>query len=255
MTSPKSLAAKLRADESIVTAWASLAAPILGELLGRSGFPAVTFDMQHGQQDFGEVREGMSFLSLTDAHKIVRIPVGEMATASRALDIGAECVIAPMINSVEDAQAFAEAMKYPPVGKRSWGPHRAAMLKGQSLPDYLTTANDETVALAMIETPEAIAALDDILDVPGIDGIFVGPSDMSLTLSNGAKLDPNGEKTVEVCAELAERTRAKGKIAGVFCMSPERVHESRKQGYRLMAYGFDVSLFMGAATAAIDACR
>ena len=253
MTSNKSLAAKIRGGETVVTAWATLAVPILAELLGRAGYPAVTIDMQHGQHDFGAVRDSLSLLALAGADKIVRVPVGDMATVSRVLDMGADCVIAPMINSADDARAFAEAAKYPPVGKRSWGPHRAAMLNGLELPDYLAKANDDTLALVMIETPEAIAALDDILAVPGIDGIFVGPSDMSLTLSNGAKLDPNGANTIKVCAELAERTRAAGKIAGIFCTSPERVHESRAQGYQLMAYGFDATLFTKAASEAIAA--
>lgn len=255
MTSKTSLAAKLRGGETVLTAWSSLAVPVVAELIGRAGYDAVTLDMQHGQHDFGSVRDCLTQLSLTDAHRIVRVPVDDMANVSRFLDIGAECVIAPMINSVDDARAFAEAAKYPPLGKRSWGPHRAAMLNGQSQPDYLATANEETIALAMIETPEAIAALDRILDVPGIDGIFVGPSDMSLTLSKGAKLDPTGPETFKVCGELAERTRAAGKIAGVFCSNPDQVKGSKVQGFQLMAYGFDAVLIDTAAKEAIKATR
>lgn len=253
MPAKKTLAARLRADESIITAWGALAVPIVAELLGRGGYPAVTFDMQHGQHDLGSIREGMSLLALTASHPIVRVPVEDMATASRALDLGAEAVIAPMINCVEDARVFADAMKYPPLGKRSWGPHRAAMLKGQAPGDYLKSANDDTLALAMVETPEAIAALDDILAVPGIDGIFVGPSDLSLTVSNGASLDPTGPETARIAGEIAEKTRAAGKIAGIFCMSPAMVHQMRDLGFRLMAYGSDMNLVQNAAAEAVKA--
>jgi len=247
------LASRLKADEAIVTAWSTLAVPILAELFGRAGYAAVTLDMQHGLHDLASVREGVASIALGGAHRIVRIPVGETATASRLLDIGAEAVIAPMINSAADARAFAEAMKYPPLGARSWGPQRGAQLAGLSVPDYLVRANDETLALAMIETPAAIAALDEILAVPGIDGVFVGPSDLSLTLSGGAKLDPGGEKTLAAAAEIATRARAAGKIAGIFCLESETVGKAKAMGYRLMAYGGDMSLFLGAAQQAVKA--
>ncbi|MBO6758959.1 MAG: hydroxyacid aldolase [Roseibium sp.] len=254
MPEPKTLAGKLRGGDAVVTGWSALAVPILAELMGRAGYRAVTLDLQHGMHDIASVRDAFASLALTGSHRLARIPVGDFGTASRLLDIGAELIIAPMINSKADAIGFAEAMKYPPVGKRSWAPHRAAMLNGQALPDYLRTANDETLALAMIETPDAIAALDDILAVPGIDGIFVGPSDLSLTLAGGAALDPNGAETTRVAAELARRTKAAGKIAGIFCMTSEKVAENRSAGYDLMAYGMDLMLFRDAAGAARAAC-
>ncbi len=250
-----SLANRLRGGDSVVTAWSGLAVPILSELMARAGYEAVTLDMQHSQHDLASVRDGLASITLGGAHRIVRIPVGDNATASRLLDLGADAVIAPMINSVDDALSFADAMKYPPVGKRSWGPHRGAMLKGQSPDDYLRDANDKTLALAMIETPEAIAVLDDILAVPGIDGVFVGPSDLSLTLSGGAGLDPNGEATTEAAADIARQTRAAGKIAGVFCLSPDKVHQMRDLGFVLMAYGFDMGFVTASAAAAVDATR
>lgn len=247
MKSPASLAARLRADEAIVTAWSGLAVPIVAELLGRGGYQAVTLDMQHGMHDIASARDGFASLSLAGSHRIARVPVGDMATASRLLDIGAEALIAPMINCKADAEAFADAVKYPPVGKRSWGPHRGAMLGGYTSDEYLLKANDETVSLAMIETPEAIAALDDILAVPGIDGVFVGPSDLSLTLSNGKALDPNGAETTRAAAEIASKTRAAGKIAGIFCMTPDKVRDARTLGYRFMAYGTDIGILTNGA--------
>ncbi len=253
--SSQSLAAKLRSGATVVTGWSTLAVPILAELMARSGYEAVTLDMQHGHHDILSVREGIAASSLGGAHRIVRIPVEDNATASRVLDLGAEAVIAPMINNAADAIAFADAVKYPPAGKRSWGPHRAAMLNDEAPAAYLKRANQDLLALAMIETPEAIAALDEILAVPGIDGVFVGPSDLSLTLSNGASLDPNGADTQAVAAEIAAKANAAGKLAGIFCLLPEKVHEARAMGYCLMAYGIDMMLVTAGATAALSDSR
>ncbi|NBN63588.1 hydroxyacid aldolase [Microvirga tunisiensis] len=241
-----SLATRLRAGETIVTAWSNLAVPILAEVMGRAGYPCVTLDMQHGMHDIASLRDGLAAIALSGAHRAVRIPVGESGTASRALDFGAELVIAPMINSAAEARAFADAMKYPPVGARSWGPQRGAMLAGKSPADYLASANTELLSLAMIETPEAIAALDDILAEPGIDGIFVGPSDLSLTLNKGARLDPGGPLTMAAAQDIAARTRAAGKIAGIFCLEASGVAQARDMGYSFIAHGVDLTLFSAA---------
>ena len=116
----------------------------------------------------------------------MRVPLGAFATASRALDFGAEGIIAPMINTVADAKAFVGAAKFPPLGERSWGPTRAMTLAGISDPkQYLNEANAATVTLAMIETKTAMANLDAIAAMPGIDVLFVGPSDLSIGLTDG----------------------------------------------------------------------
>jgi len=249
-----SLAKKLKSGQPVITGWSMLAVPLLSEMMARSGYEAVTVDFQHGAHDVASARDAFAAMALGGTHRIARIPVGETATASRLLDMGAEAIIAPMINSVEEAQAFAAAAKYPPLGERSWGPHRAAMLDGKSLDVYLQDANHETLALAMIETPQAIQALDAILAVPGIDGVFVGPSDLSLTLSGGQALDPDGAGTAKVAADIAARTLSAGKIAGIFCLSPEKVMESREAGYSLMAYGADMALFLDSASKARASC-
>ncbi|MEP3045925.1 MAG: aldolase/citrate lyase family protein [Roseibium sp.] len=248
-----SLARKLRGGETVVSGWSSLAVPIVVELLARGGYGAVTLDLQHGQHDLNSIREGLSALALAGAHGIVRIPVGDFATASRALDLGADAIIAPMINSADDAREFADYVKYPPVGKRSWGPHRAAMLRRMEVPEYLKEADRETLSFAMVETPEAVAALDDILDVPGIDGVFVGPADLSLTLSKGASLDPMGDEVATVAADIAKRTLAAGKIPAMFCLNPQMVKDMRAVGFRYLTCGVDQYLLMGAAKEIVEA--
>jgi 4-hydroxy-2-oxoheptanedioate aldolase len=253
VTNSLSLSDKLRSGTPVITGWTLLSEPMIPEMFARAGYPAVTVDMQHGMYDFDGAREALSAIALGGAHRIARIPLADNAMAGRLADMGAECLIAPMINSREEAVAFARAVKYPPVGDRSFGPFRAAELSGQSNEEYLKTANSKLVSLAMIETQEAIDALDDILSVPELDGVFVGPSDLSLSLSNGAGVDPNGEGTAEVCAMIAEKTEKAGKIPGVFCLNADKVKEAVQQGFKLITYGIDVVFLDESAKTALSA--
>lgn len=243
MTETPFLADKLRAGQAVVTGWSLLSAPMIPELFARAGYEAVTIDLQHGMYDFDAACETLAAIALGGAHRIARIPVGDNALAGRLVDMGAECIIAPMINTRKQAEDFARAVKYPPVGERSWSPFRAAMLSNQTSDQYLQNGNRQTLALAMIETEDAIASLDDILRVDSLDGIFVGPSDLSLALSKGTTLDPNGKRTSEACAEIAEKAKAAGKLAGIFCLNADKVEEAYHQGFRLMSHGVD-TLFL-----------
>ncbi|WP_299480768.1 aldolase/citrate lyase family protein [uncultured Roseibium sp.] len=251
MTEKQFLADKMRSGQPVVTSWCFLRSAMIPEILARAGYGAVTIDMQHGMYDFDGTVDAVTHIALGGAHPIVRIPVGDNALAGRLIDMGAECIIAPMINSKADAEAFARALKYPPVGDRSWSPRRAVMLTGQTNEEYLKASNSQTLGLAMIETREAIDALDDILSVPELDGIFVGPSDLSLSLSNGSALDPNGEATARACAEIAQKALAAGKLAGIFCLSGEKVEEAVSMGYRLISHGIDTLFIDGAARNAL----
>ncbi|MBN9671281.1 HpcH/HpaI aldolase family protein [Roseibium aggregatum] len=251
MNEKTTLADKLRSGKPAITGWSFVAAPLVPELMARSGYEAVTVDLQHGMHDFASACESLPLIALAGAHRIVRIPVGDNAMAGRLADMGAECLIAPMINSRREAEDFARSVKYPPQGDRSWGPFRAAMLSGQTSEQYLKAANAQTLAMAMIETQDAIDALDEILAVPELDGVFVGPSDLSLSLSKGGALDPNGEGTANACGEIAQRAIAAGKLAGIFCLSADKADEAVRQGFRLINYGLDTIFLDHAARAAL----
>lgn len=251
MTDTDTLAGKLRAGKAVVTAWSQLSAPMVPEMFARAGYEAVTLDLQHGMYDFAAACETFASLALAGAHRIARIPVGDNALAGRLIDMGAECIIAPMINSRREAEAFARAMKYPPDGDRSWAPFRATMLSGQNRDQHLANANSRTLSLAMIETMAALDALDDILAVEGLDGVFVGPSDLSIALSHGASLDPNGQRTGEVAGQIAEKAVAAGKLAGVFCLNADKVEEAYHQGFRLISHGVDTLLLDHSARASL----
>ena len=190
-----SLARRLQAGETVHSGWCGLPYPIVAELVGREGFPAVTLDGQHGLWDTASMLAAIAQVRLAGAAPIVRIPVGEFASVSRALDFGAEGIIAPMINTPADARAYVSFAKFPPIGERSWGPHRAttlARMADQKI--YLRDANALTVTFAMIETRTALDNVEAIAATPGIDGLFLGPADLSIALSNGADVDPMAER-------------------------------------------------------------
>ena len=181
---------------------------------------------------------------------VVRIPLDAFDVASRALDFGAEGIIAPMINTVADAKAFVGAAKFPPVGERSWGPSRAMVLAGiADAKQYLNEANAATVTLAMIETRTAMANLDAIAAVPGIDVLFVGPSDLSIGLSDAKELDPHSDTVEQALDTLVASCRKAGKIAGLYCANAERAVACAKRGFRFLAVGSDLG-FLRAGTAA-----
>jgi 4-hydroxy-2-oxoheptanedioate aldolase len=160
-----------------------------------------------------------------------------------------------MINSAADARAFASFMKFPPVGERSWGPTIVVAMNGQSMSDYLSLANSTTVSIAMVETREALAALDDILATPGIDAVFVGPSDLSIALSNGDNVNPARKDVADALSHVVQRCRAHGKSACCFAPSPEASRDLAKQGYDLMAIGTDFGALRNGAKAQIDIAR
>jgi 4-hydroxy-2-oxoheptanedioate aldolase len=237
-----SLAALLREKRFVLSGWATLPDALVAENIVRSGFACVTLDMQHGLHDPVTVMHCIGAVALAGGTTAVRIPLGDFAMACRALDMGASAVIAPMINSRADAEALVHAVKYPPLGERSWGGTRAMQIGGfASGAAYLAAANGGTLAFAMIETRAAVDALDDILAVPGIDGVFVGPSDLSIALSNGAQVNPMDAENQRTARGVLARAHAAGKFAGIFAITGEQARGYRGEGYDLVALGSDVS--------------
>jgi 4-hydroxy-2-oxoheptanedioate aldolase len=255
MTTISILADKLRSGTPVLSAWCGLPDPSVAGLLAREGFDAITIDVQHGAIDFAATVRAIPLVAAAGKPTLVRIPVGEFATASRLLDAGASAVIAPMINGVEDARRFGSFVKYPPLGQRSWGPHAAVTLSGLQPKDYFAKANGFSLALAMVETREALAAVDEILAAPEIDGIFVGPSDLSIALSNGAENNPTGQAASAALEHLLARAKAAGKVIGVYAPSGERGGELARQGFDLVSIGTDTGFLRAGAQAALAAAR
>jgi 4-hydroxy-2-oxoheptanedioate aldolase len=249
------LAASIKAGECVLTAWIGINDSAIAEQLAREGYDCVTLDMQHGAIDVAGAMRAIGAAALAGKPAIVRIPVGDFATASRIIDAGAAAVIAPMINSGADAARFAEFMKYPPIGQRSWGPRAALAFSGLIGPAYLHTANAITLAVAMIETREALDSLEAILATPGIDGVFVGPSDLSIALNHGAVVDAHGVDVDAQLTHIAARARAQGKFAAIFCIDGKRAREMAGRGFALVSVSTDQLLLRQAARAELAAAR
>jgi 4-hydroxy-2-oxoheptanedioate aldolase len=244
------LARRLKAGETVHTGWCGLPYPLLPEIIAREGFPAVTLDGQHGLWDTAAIVAGVAAVRQGGAAPIVRVPVGGFASISRALGFGAEGIIAPMINTQADARALAAFAKFPPIGERSWGPHRAMMLGGFTDQQvYLAEANNLTVTLAMIETRTALANIDAIAGTPGVDGLFLGPSDLSIALSNGGSLDPLSKDVDAEIDRIIAAAKKAGKIPGAYCHNAERANALAKRGMRFIAVASDM-MFLRAGAAA-----
>jgi 4-hydroxy-2-oxoheptanedioate aldolase len=250
------LARKLHAGETVFSGWCGLPYPLVAETLARDGFAAVTIESQHGLWDVGGILNGVAAIRQGGGAPIVRVPLGDFALVSRALDFGAEGIIAPMINTPADARAFAAAAKFPPLGERSWGPHRAMTLGG--VPDmatYLREANDHIITLAMIETRTALQNFDAIIGTAGIDGFFLGPSDLSIALSDGKNVDPlSKEVDAHLDRMIAGAQQAK-KIPGAYCHSAERAAALAKRGVKFLAVSSDLSMLRAGAAAALKTLK
>jgi 4-hydroxy-2-oxoheptanedioate aldolase len=240
------LAKKLHAGETVYSGWCGLPYPLVAETLARDGFAAVTIESQHGLWDVGGILAGIAAVRQGGGAPIVRVPLNDFALVSRALDFAAEGIIAPMIN----------AAKFPPIGERSWGPHRAMTLGGVSdMGTYLREANDNIITLAMIETRTSLQNFEAIITTPGIDGFFLGPSDLSIALSDGKTVDPLSKEVDGHLDTLIAGAQKAKKIPGAYCHSAERAAALAKRGVRFLAVSSDLSMLRAGAAAALKVLK
>lgn len=246
---------RLKDSGKIFAAWIASGNARIAETLARAGFDAILVDLQHGEASFAEARDCLAAATLAGRPSGVRVGLEGYADAARLMDLGAEIAIMPMVNSVEDARKLVEALKYPPEGGRSWGPPRAITLQGSSIEAYRTGANRDLVVLAMIETRAAVDAMEAILDVPGLDGVFVGPSDLSISLSNGARLDHRMPEAVAVMEKLLVAAKKRNKLTAIFCAGGEAAARNAAMGFDILAVGSDWGFLTDGAKAALTAAR
>jgi len=249
------LSKALAGDAPIFSAWVSVNEPAVAEALAREDFEAVILDMQHGALDFASASRAIMAVALAGLPTIVRVPVGDFPLASRMLDAGAAGVIAPMINSAGEARQLSAFTKFPPLGERSWGPRAALPLSGLDAPAYFRSANAMAHAIAMIETEAALNAVDDILGVDGVDGVFVGPSDLSIALSRGQSIEPRRPTLIEAAKHIATRAKAHGKYAGMFCFDGVDAGAMARLGFRLCSISSDLPLLRAAARSELATAR
>ena len=178
---------------------------------------------------------------------IMRVRWNDPGIVNSALDMGAACVIAPMTNTVEQVKALVKSAKYPPLGQRSWGGYTMLQSAGVAASEYLKEANSQTLVLAMIETQEALDNLEAIAAVPGLDGLFVGPSDLSIALSNGAKIDRLGDATIAAMKKVISACQKNHLIPAAFAGTLDGVKAYKEIGFTFLAGPTDTDLMrMGA---------
>lgn len=223
-----------------VNGWCALPSPVTAEIMGRAGFDMMTVDLQHGLIDYQLALTMLQVLQGLPAPVLVRVPWNEPGILMKCLDAGFQGVICPMVNTAADARALVQATRYAPLGSRSFGPTRANMVYG---PAYVKTANTSILVLAMIETREALGNMTDILNVPGIDGVYVGPSDLGLSLGHEATLDPTAPEVLDAIAAIAAQTKAAGRLAGIHTGSPAMIGRAFAQGYDFASLLTDARMF------------
>jgi 2-keto-3-deoxy-L-rhamnonate aldolase RhmA len=230
------LRARLDRGEACLGTQAALLDPAVMEIFGAAGFDWIAIDTEHAAHSPGTVRQMLQAAAHTAAVAVVRLLRLNEAEIGRFLDIGAAGLLCPFINTGDEARRLVAASRYPSLGTRSWGPRRAAGY-GLEVGDYETLAHESLICLAMIETAEAVANIDEIAAVEGLTGVIVGPIDLSISL--GAREDYNSDRYVEAVAAVRDACGAAGLPMGVGCASLEQAEKFIQAGDQLRLVGGD----------------
>ncbi len=209
---PNTVKEKWAKGQVAVGGWLSINSSFSAEIMAHQGFDWLCVDTQHGATDYSTAFTMLQAISTTPTMPFARVPWNEPSIIMKFLDAGAYGIIVPMIETKEDAEKAVWAMRYPPQGMRSSGPFRAALYGGA---DYFEEANDQLVLAVMIETPKALENLDEIASVPGIDALYIGPSDLSQALGLGPRYDADNPKHAETVLKIRDAALRHGKIPGV----------------------------------------
>jgi 4-hydroxy-2-oxoheptanedioate aldolase len=231
---------------TLYNAWLTLNNPFLIELIGEAGWDCLTIDQQHGLGGNEALVGCLTAARASGLPAIVRVTENSPGLIGRALDAGAQGIMCPLIGSVEDADAFVQAVKYPPHGNRSWGPYRARLDHPGA--DYFKIANDWTIACPQIETRGALDQLDEILALDGVDMVCFGPNDLSVALTG--RLDIWAQEVKEAMTLVLSKCREMSVIPFVFANDAEYAKARLKEGWGMVAVGTDAGWFAkGAAEA------
>ncbi len=242
-----------KAGKAVVNGWLAIPSAFSAEMYSQAGWDSVTVDMQHGVQDYLSCIACFQGMQPHGVTPMVRVPWNEPGIIGKVLDAGAYGVICPMVNTAEQARNLVAYCKYPPQGTRSNGPIRAGIYGEGG--NYQKTANDEILVIPMIETQEALDNLDAILDVPGIDGIYVGPSDLGLSLGMAPKLDREEPEILRIYERLLKETSKRGIAAGLHNGTAAYARRMIDMGFKLVTIANDVGLMVMAARAAVKEAR
>lgn len=244
--------------DAVINGWCSIPSSFSAEIMAHQGFDSITIDMQHGLVDYPTAVTMLQAISTTPVMPLTRVPWSEPGFLMKVLDAGSYGVICPMINTPEDAEALVRACKYPPRGFRSFGPIRAKYYGGGGTHgggDYHHFADEETLVIPQIETREAIANLDAILEVPGIAAIYVGPSDLSMALGKEPRKGQSDPEVVEARQTILAAAKRHGIPAGIHTNSTDVAVAMIKEGFQLTSIQSDDRFLMSKAKEEVTAVR
>ena len=224
---------------AIVNGWLAIANTFSAETMAHQGWDSLTIDMQHGVIDYQAAVNMLTAISTTSTVPIVRVPWLEEGILMKALDAGAYAVICPMINTAADAERLVAATHYAPAGCRSFGPVRALLYGGQDYPQH---ANETIVVFAMIESRQGLDNLEEILRVPGLDAIYIGPSDLSIALGCTPTFDDLDPPAAEAVEFVIAKCREHKIVAGIHNGTPEYALKRIGMGFQFVTIGSDARL-------------
>lgn len=238
--------------KAAVNGWCAIPSSFSAEVMAHQGWDSLTLDLQHGVIDYQAAIPMLQAISTTETVPIVRVPWLEPGILMKVLDAGAYGVICPMVNDRADAERLVEACRYPPLGGRSFGPIRALLYAGA---DYPAQANESVVVLAMVETRAALDNLDAILSVPGLDGVYIGPADLSAALGCTPRFDQDEPAVVEAIDLVLAKAREHGRVAGIHNGTPDYARAMVAKGFRFVTVGSDARLMAAAAAETVRRTR
>ena len=226
-----------QAGKPIINSWLAIPSSFSAEVMANQGWDSITIDMQHGLIDYPNAVNMLQAISTTDTTPLARVNWNEPGQIMKILDAGCYGVICPMVSNRKEAEKFVRACQYPPEGYRSFGPIRASIYGGA---DYAKHANSEILKLAMIETKESLEKLDEILDTPNLDGIYIGPADLSLAVGEEPGFDkPEGSKAYKEIIRILEAAKKRNLFTGLHNGTPEYAKKMIDKGFNLVTVGSD----------------
>ncbi|MFC9835768.1 HpcH/HpaI aldolase/citrate lyase family protein [Rhodococcus sp. NPDC127530] len=249
--SAQEFAARLRGRERIVGYWSVIDSPVSTEWLAHVGWDYIALDLQHGLIGYSGMVAGLTAIDASGSTVgMIRVESNDPTPIGRALDAGAAGVIVPLVNTAEEAARAVAAATYPPAGVRSYGPMRSQLRIGPTPAD----ANRDTVVVVMIETPQGLANVEEICAVPGLDGVYVGPSDLRLAVGGAHPSDPSVDDEFEAAlVRVREAAAAAGIAAGIHTPDGAVAARRLEEGYTFATVASDLTHLKAASAAHLEA--
>ena len=240
----------MKAGKPVINGWLQIPSTVSAEVMAHQGWDSLTIDMQHGLVDYTNALPMLQTISTTDVTPLARVNWNEPGQIMKILDAGCYGIICPMVSNRKEAENFIQACLYPPKGYRSFGPIRGLIYGGA---DYAKHADEEILKLAMIETKEALEKLDEILDTPNLDGIYIGPADLSLSVGEEPGFDkPANTIAYKEITRILEAAKKRNLLAGIHNGSAEYAQKMISKGFNLVTIGSDQRYMSAGAKKAVE---